>query len=366
MNGNVRLKFLEAYQFRVVEDTAYGVRSGYPVAITLLSRNKMQVYITIDASLLQEQVQLIRSAVGGQGLILKFGNRQVCYEWRGRIEDVLRTVDTAVDVLQLNQVYPPHGCALCGEDAPNGAMLCGDHYDMVHSNCVSDMMQRADPRENQVGFGKGVAGALLGAAVGVIPTVLMVVLFQSLSGVLLMLLPICAAYGYFKLGGKRDKKAVLICTLASLVGYGMCMISWDVYINCNWMGMSVFEGLIYTLSNMSFSGYWDYLMENIIHLVCFGVAGICIMVHHVKGKIRTGKRTAAECYATLVETDSGRTRVYAGGAEHQEPQMQTEEARTPEAPEHEPYTAPKPTAFEPNGFSNRNHKSNKKNWDPWD
>lgn len=365
MSGNGKLKPLEAHQFRVVEDTAYGVRSGYPVAMSLLNRKKIQVYLTVDMSPLSDQAQSIQQAGGQKGLFLRSGNRQVFYEWKGRIEDVLGSVDLVAGILQANGIYPPHCCALCGEDAPNGAMLCGTHYDMVHSNCVSSLMQRKDLKENQGSFGAGFVGALLGAVVGLIPTILMTVLFQSLSGILLMLLPICAAYGYFKLGGKRDKKAMLICTICSLIGFGLCLISWDVYMNCNWMGMSVFEGLMYTLNNMSFGGYWDALMENIIYLVVFGIGGICFMIQYVKGRLRTGKRTAAERYATLVEIDSGRTRVYAGGAEHRESAEQPEPAQTPNCAKPEQHTAPKASVFDSNNFSKRN-KKNDKHWDPWD
>lgn len=366
MSGSQKLKALEKYQFRVVEDTAYGVRNGYPVAISMLNGKKAQVYLTLDVSALPQQAQVVQQAGGQRGLALKCGNRQVFYEWRGRMADVMGSVELVAGILQTNGLNPPHCCALCGEDAPNGAMLCGTHYDMVHSNCVSDLMQRSNPKENLGSFGVGFAGALLGAVVGLIPTVLMTVLFQSLSGVLLMLLPLCAAYGYFKLGGRRDKKAMLICAICSLIGFWMCLISWDVYMNCNWMGMSVFEGLMYTLNNMSFSGYWDAMMENIIYLVVFGIGGICFMIQYVKGKLRTGKRTAAERYATLVETDSGRTRVYTGGAEHREPAEPTAAAQEPaDAREPERYTAPRPSAFESNRFSNRN-KKNDKHWDPWD
>lgn len=365
MSGNKRLKVLEANQFRVVEEDAYGVRSGYPVAVSLLNRKRVQVYLTVDVSALPQQAQAIQQAGGQRGLALRCGNRQVFYEWKGRMEDVLGSVDLVAGILQENGIHPPHSCALCGEDAPNGAMLCGTRYDMVHSNCVSDLMQRANPRENQGSFGRGVVGALLGAVVGILPTVLMTVLFQSLSGIFLMLLPICVAYGYFKLGGMRDKKAMLICTIGSLIGFGLCLISWDVYINCNWMGMSVFEGLMYTLNNMSFSGYWDALTENIVYLVVFGLAGICFMIPYVKGRLRTGKRTPAERYATLVETDSGRTRVYTGSAEHRETAEQTAATQTPPQPEPERYTASKSSAFENNSFSKRS-KKNDKHWDPWD
>ncbi len=361
MSGKGKLKFLEAEQFRVIDEQAYGVRGGYPVELVWINRKRIQVFLTVNASLLPEQAHQIQLEANQQGVMLRAGDRQVFYDWKGPVEQVLQNVDAIVSILQTNGIYPPRCCAICGEDAPNAAMLCGKRYDMVHSNCVEEWVQKASATEKQGSYGKGFLGALLGAVVGILPSILIAVLFQAVSGLLLILMPICSAWGYFKLGGRRDKKAILLCILSSFVGLGLSLISWDVYINCNWMGMSVGEGLLYTLENMSFSGYWDHLLANLWDMFIYGIAGMVLMAQYVKGRIRTGKRTVKEQCATLVGTDSGRTRVYTGStsaAEH------TETVETPNYTEPPRYETPKNT-FGSNSFSKRKKDSNK-GWDPWD
>lgn len=358
MGGEATLNPLKEEQFRVLGEEAYGVRNGYPVAVTLVSRKKAQVHLTVDIPLLPEQMHAIQQEGSRQGLLLRCDHRQVFYEWKGPRDELLHGVDTTIGILQANRILPPQRCAICGEDAPNGAMLWGKHYDMVHSSCASQQRQNTERRERPSSFGKGVIGALLGAVVGIIPTILIAVLFQSIYGMLLMLFPVCSAYGYFKMGGRRDKKAMLICTLCSIAGLGLCLMCWDIYMNCNWMGMSVPEALVYTLQNMSFQGYWNYLFEEIGYLVIYGALGLVFMVQYIKGRLRTGERTAAERYATLVETDSGRTRVYTGSVGH----GGQEEPSTGAEPER--YAASTPAAAS-RGFG-KGRTGDSKGWDPWD
>ncbi len=360
MRENAWLAPLKAEQFRLVETEAYGVRSGYPVVFSCAKWNRIQIVVTVDLTPFPEQRAVLQQACGRQGVYLRYGDRQVVYEWKGQVKEALQSLDGLLALLQENGVQPPQKCAICGETAPNSAVLCGLRYDLVHSHCAEQRTQQTAAAERPTSVGKGVAGALLGAVVGGLPSVLMTLLFQSFLGVLLVLVPVFAAAGYFKLGGKREKKAMWICVLASIVGYGLCLFSWDVYINCNWMGMSVLEGLQYTLQNMTFEGYWDTLLSDIGTLWVFGLCGLLLMMHQIQTKIRTGVRTAAEQYATLVEMDSGSTRVYTGSAER-EASKPVEKAAAAESDGYAPMHSA-PDRDQKKRWGRKQNQS----WDPWD
>ncbi len=93
-------------------------------------------------------------------------------------------------------------------------------YVPVHRTCVQDRAAEgtASAHKSLVegSYGKGLLGAVLGALVGALPTILFQAFTYSYLALLSILIPLAAWFGYKKLGGKRTMGAFAVVAVVSL------------------------------------------------------------------------------------------------------------------------------------------------------
>ena len=129
--------------------------------------------------------------------------------------------DAIAEVLRENGLAPAHSCAICGSGAAESLCMVTS-FQPVHAACmrgqVEQIREEAEQNRENGSYLGGVIGALLGTLVGLIPSVLTVLLIEGVSAWLFALVPLCAMWGYRKLGGKRNNAAIVIVILLSLLG----------------------------------------------------------------------------------------------------------------------------------------------------
>lgn len=115
----------------------------------------------------------------------------------------------------------PQNCPVCKQPGCDAYAYSRDGYVPVHAACVQQQAAQsyAAVQDNEVNgsYGLGVLGAILGSVVGAIPTILIVIFFSRIVGILCALIPLGAFYGYKLLRGKMTKAVLPIIIAVSLL-----------------------------------------------------------------------------------------------------------------------------------------------------
>lgn len=118
-------------------------------------------------------------------------------------------------------IGPANTCSVCGGGSPDSLCVVGG-YQPVHSACIKGLAAetRAEADENRENgsYLTGLIGAILGMLVGLIPSILTIMLADTIYGVLFALVPMASAWGYRKCKGKMSRGSVAIIVLLSFIG----------------------------------------------------------------------------------------------------------------------------------------------------
>jgi hypothetical protein len=120
-----------------------------------------------------------------------------------------------------NNMRIPSVCPICGRHDCDSYANVGLAYQKVHAHCVqtqsADVKAKVERNEESGSYILGFIGALVGGMVGMIPTILLVLYLQLISGWLCALVPLCAYYGYKILRGKLGRGTLGIIVAVSIV-----------------------------------------------------------------------------------------------------------------------------------------------------
>ena len=112
-------------------------------------------------------------------------------------------------------------CAICNQPNPDSYALYNSNYTAVHANCMQQKAETkiAKAQKNALNgnYVTGFLGAVIGGAVGLIPNILVAVLFNYIIAWLCALVPLCAYFGYKLLQGKMNYAAPIFSILVSIV-----------------------------------------------------------------------------------------------------------------------------------------------------
>lgn len=301
---------LNPHEYRVLNNAAYGVMEEYPFMMVYVNSSTLRVSITtqsIDAN----AAKLVKGTLVGQGVKAQVNGRLVCFNAkvnkRSIPGDVLSRVQAVVSVLRQCGVAAPAHCILCGQSGHDAYMYYGGCYDGVHAACVTQLQSHAQTtaEENPGSYGKGVLGALIGAIVGAIPSILGLTALNIISAWLFMLIPIATYYGYKKLGGKMDRGATIISILLSVVGLGFTFVCWDVAVNIRWLAMDLGEAIGYTLGNMTMPGYWSWIGSDLSKIILFFVIGVLFSFAKIGRTNKTVVKSLEQTRQTLMHRQDG-------------------------------------------------------------
>lgn len=154
-------------------------------------------------------------------------------------ESVEMVFDTALQVItgviNATRAFVPDECPVCRLPGCDAFGLNGAFYRPVHAACIqqksTETFGKVQQNEYTGSYALGAVGALLGAMVGALPTILLMVLSNTISLWLTMLIPLAAYFGYSKLRGKMTKLSALFVAIASvLVAPVMLYITYAVQV----------------------------------------------------------------------------------------------------------------------------------------
>ncbi len=283
--ANARLTALcQTPGWRLEDNIAHGIRSGYAFNISAPSNFVITMFLpeSFEAGPLvggmkkaRKQLGIVNLATGKKG-VLTITLRAVRGNAQAAAAALLQRVDGIAGYLY-NAGVPHDCCALCGKGEATGAVLLRGNLVRAHTECVEQKLAQQQEKEIDQGpshrYLLGFIGALLGAAVGAIPWVVVSVM-GFVSAYLAVLIAICAHFGYKLFTGKRygpfTRPLVL---LASLVGLALCVVLEFGFYYVMEMGAA-------PASVAEFGSYLEFYIADVLmqcmYTAIFGLLGIVL------------------------------------------------------------------------------------------
>lgn len=177
------------------------------------------------------------------------------------------------NAFRMNGVGVPQTCAICRQPGCDSlAYVAG--YAPVHAYCVENQSYQtfASTENNRLNgnYALGTIGAIIGALIGSIPTILLILLINRISAWLYALIPLVAYFGYKLLKGKMTKgvviPVVIISSLLMVIVVELTVVFITVGREYGWMGVGEFLSLYFSV--MSFG---DILADTAMPLVFTGI-----------------------------------------------------------------------------------------------
>lgn len=229
--------------YRCVGGVTVGVYNGYPFQGTLRT-GKIDVMTVVFRVAKAPKGNLVRGVKKelpqGGGLVAD--TDRVTLTCSGREGDLIRNFESSMrvvtDMLREASVSVPDVCPLCRKkDCDALALVNG--YVPVHRACCQqgayDTVTKAELNQIQGSYVTGLVGALLGAFVGSIPSILTIWFLERIWALLYALIPLCAYWGYKLLRGKRTQGSVVLVIIASVLAlFAMEQVYFYMLIVDNW------------------------------------------------------------------------------------------------------------------------------------
>ena len=141
-----------------------------------------------------------------------------------------QVLDRFLEIISREGVAPLDRCPICNKSGCDAAAPMGGVMALAHMDCLKQRAEKTKARLEDGEFSgsylTGIIGALLGAIVGTLPNLLLIVFLQRVFALAMCLIPICAYYGYKLFGGKRNKFAIVISIVMAVAG--VMLIQWEL------------------------------------------------------------------------------------------------------------------------------------------
>ena len=274
----------------VAGNMAFGEFQAYPVTLRPNARGNapesevksITAYFKIDGKIPSASFKELRKSIKPLGFLTYQGADQttVLFTCSGDV-DLWNKLGTALNQITMafraNGIGVPQTCAICRQPGCDAlAYVAG--YAPVHAYCVEQNSYQtfASTENNRLNgnYVLGILGAIVGAMVGAIPTLLLMVFANRLSAWLYALIPLGAYYGYKLCKGKMTKgviiPAVVVVSLLMVLVVELAATFILVGREYGWMGFGEFISLYFRAM-----GIGDILKDIAMPLV-FTVLGIFI------------------------------------------------------------------------------------------
>lgn len=121
-----------------------------------------------------------------------------------------------------------------------------------------------------------IVGALLGMLVGIIPSIIGILLFKSTYAVLFLTIPLGICGGIIMLKGYRDKCALILMIIFSLLGVYLTIVIYESAIFAVLYNMSLFNIPLITILMFGSADIWSSFSLNSIYAFIFVALGVWI------------------------------------------------------------------------------------------
>ena len=194
---------------------------------------------------------------------------------------------------------PPAECPICKQPGCDSYASVNSAYRPAHAACVREKNEKiADSltrNESEGSYVTGAIGALLGGAVGALPTVLLVVFLNIISGWLCALIPLCAYYGYKLFRGKLTKG-----TLGVVIAVSVLMAPITLYFN---ILISIGDNIYGWFTPSDFFEFFSYypkeMASDMLQILLFTAIGFAFVFRFVRQNNTTIGRQSSFSAASL-------------------------------------------------------------------
>ena len=219
------------------ENRIYGACRRYPFEAALAARGRGVVcfFFRVNGILSADRLKSLRETLG-QGWtigVVSSGTYSLTYKparEQNEDPDFAGAVEHMAKALQADRIPAPNTCPLCPKtDCDALAKVQDFGFGPVHRACLRKAEKTLRPVRASGSRAHGLAGALLGTLVGLIPSIVTIVLLDRVFLLAYAIPPLCAFQGYKLLRGRMEPPAPLVTavlfSLAAtlLLGLGHCV-----------------------------------------------------------------------------------------------------------------------------------------------
>lgn len=200
----------------------YGVIDLWPVALAQVNRT-VQLQVVPEQKQGKANVKALKRECKGWARIQWNTNVLLLTlrpnKFTGNIADCIKA---AVRSLGRAGLTPSPVCPLCKNGNCDVTAPFGNTYRQTHRSCLSlkaaEARQKNERNKSNGSYLTGIIGAIIGGIIGCIPSVLSIILADTIYALLFAIIPICSYFGYKLLNGKMDKVALICSVVMALLG----------------------------------------------------------------------------------------------------------------------------------------------------
>lgn len=206
-------------------DRMVGAYRGYPFVTTLTVRkiSVLTTTFTISGRWSGKLGRQIRKELP-KGCSLTWGGRPTLL-CSGQEEDLLDSYVTAMETVASAMreagVGVPDQCPICRQRECDSLGLVDGVYQPAHRACCENRsystVTRAEVNAQNGSYVTGILGAILGALIASVPTLLTTWFLERIYALLFILIPLGAYHGYRLLRGKMNKMVGVVTVIISLL-----------------------------------------------------------------------------------------------------------------------------------------------------
>ncbi len=258
--------------FETVGAACCGTWRGYAVTVRGLQYSLFQLGFAVRVdkkntvlnktlkTALKAQLGKVFGGVVNQGNSLLFNLR---FDEKSNLAEQFRVYAEAIcQALAQNGVGPACTCAVCQGASPESLCLI-DVFQPVHASCVQqkvvDAKDAAAENQQNGSYLTGTLGALLGALVGTIPTILLLLLSDTISAFLFALVPLAAMFGYRLFKGKSDTVSIVIIVIISILSVGFIALACIIWEIMDMFGCNLFQAFSLIGYMLDWNDFFDIL-----------------------------------------------------------------------------------------------------------
>lgn len=262
--------------------SAYGMIGDYPVIANFTGNKKWVLLLSVEMTSaktwfkdLRKENKQFQFILNAQSLraVIKVNDKSREEDWRQQTSELLTA-------LRQKGVLPDSACGICGRGGCDTLMLWEGHYSPIHNHCVNAMEQQAryetEKNDTQGNYIAGIIGAILGAFVGVIPSLLTIIFMNSIWSVLFALIPLCICFGYKLFKGKANKFMIVVTIILSILSVFLIEFELLVYLFMSEYGIPFSDAMIITVEAIKYGDIMGELMVDMLQYFMFVALGIWI------------------------------------------------------------------------------------------
>ena len=281
---------LQQQQFKIVGNSAYGMLREFPVVYTYINNGTLiTAVIRTHLDEPRHQVQELKKEAGvraNRKMGFFYNEKKNCLTINltvGRKEgeqEFAQLTQDLYSILTYKGIHPLETCPFCGQRTCDTVAAVDTAYATVHRGCLENALtttsQKAQRSQDEGSYLLGIIGAILGAFVGVLPSLLTIITTNTIYSLLFALIPLCIYYGYKLFRGRMNKSAIVITIVLSVLSVYLIEFDLIVYTFLTEYETNFGEALSVAFHALGYADVWVSMTLDSLTSFLFIALGIFI------------------------------------------------------------------------------------------